>query len=191
MPDAFSQGTCFVVRPAVPEDAQAIHDIYQYYVDHTVATFSTQTASVASYAEHIAHTPYPYLVAVEISGENGKEQVVGFAYADRLRPHNAYQWDVELTVYLHPDAPKRSGVGKTLYDQLLPLLASQGFLNAYGIITAANTGSLAFHQRAGFVEVARFPRMGYKHGAWHDVVWMHKALGGFPSQPQPPLPLRT
>lgn len=171
-----------VIRFAALADAQALHDIYQYYVDHTTVTFTTDNPPVAYYAEKTASPLYPCLVAEEGGA------VLGFAYADRLRSQDAYLWDVELTVYLRPGLPRRGGIGKALYEALLPMLAAQGFRNAYGVITADNAASIAFHQRFGFEEAARFDNMGYKHGAWHGVVWMRKALGTFEGVPEPPAP---
>lgn len=173
-----------LIRPAIPSDGRAVHEIYQYYVDHTVWTFGTENPTVTEYEEKIAHSVYPFLVA-EWEGS-----VVGFAYADRIRPKEAYLWDVELTVYLSRSAPKRTGIGGMLYEQLLAVLTKQGFLNAYGVITLSNEGSIRFHERFGFTQVARFENMGYKHGAWHGVVWMHKAMGSFQGVPELPVPFQ-
>jgi phosphinothricin acetyltransferase len=32
------------------------------------------------------------------------------------------------------------------------------------------------HERAGFHQVGRFERIGYKHGEWHDVTWLQRDL---------------
>lgn len=167
-------------RIAVKEDAAEVHDIYQHYVENTVITFRTKDQGVDEFEHKIASTIYPFWVA-EAEGK-----VVGFAYADQIRPHDAYLWDVELTLYLHKDAPGRMGLGSRLYEKLLENLKAQGFRNAYGVITGSNEVSIHFHERFGFQEVARFENMGYKHGAWHDVVWMHKALGSLEGVPQKP-----
>ena len=105
-----------------------------------------------------------------------------------MRPHDAYQWDVELTIYLHPHAPRRQGAGRALYAALLGLLARQGFRNAYAVITVPNEASVGLHAAFGFRQIALFERTGYKHGAWRDVMWMLLELGDFPANPQPPLP---
>ena len=172
-------------RPAISADAAAVHAIYQHYVDHTAATFTTNNPPVSEYAQKIECTPFPYLVA------EFESRIVGFAYADPIRHHDAYRWDVELTIYLHPDAPKRSGTGTRLYETLLAQLTQQGFCNAYGVITASNAASILFHERFGFTQAAYFKNMGYKHGAWHDVIWMHKVLNAFDDTPALPAPFQN
>ena len=171
-------------RKAVIWDAEEIREIYQHYVDHTSATFATGKVSREEYEEKIQAASYPFWVAEK----NGK--ILGFAYAAQLRSKEAYIWDVELTIYLHSLAPVRCGIGHDLYERLLAEIEKLGFRNAYGVITEGNLGSLAFHERFGFQEVACFPKMGYKHGAWHDVVWMHKSFGSFEGIPELPIPFQ-
>ena len=171
-------------RKAVLKDAEEIREIYQYYIDYTTATFATGKISKREYEDKIKEDHYPFWVAEK------EGRIIGFAYAARLRPKEAYIWDVELTIYLHPEAPARKGIGNTLYGHLLEEVENMGFRNAYGVITGSNLNSLAFHEKFGFAEVARFPKMGYKHGTWHDVIWMHKAFGRFEEVPEPPKPFQ-
>ncbi len=175
----------YTIRPARTADAQAVHDIYDYYVKNTNATFNVETAPVEHYVHKIQESPYPFFVAEE------EDRVKGFAYGEGVRPHDAYIWDVELTIYLSPDAERRTGMGKALYQQLLDTLTEEGFYNVYGVITEGNEASLHFHKAFGFDKVADFPKMGYKNGAWHGVVWMHKALRPFGKAPLLPTPFRT
>ncbi|MDD3410393.1 MAG: GNAT family N-acetyltransferase [Eubacteriales bacterium] len=175
----------YSIRLAREEDAQAIHDIYGYYAEHTEATFTAQNPSVEDYREKIAHTlrMYPFYVA------QAQGRVIGFAYGAQIRPHDAYVWDVEATLYLAPDAPRRIGIGTALYQRLLETLTKQGFKTVYGVVTDTNLPSLALHERLGFTKAGHFHNMGYKHGAWLGVVWMQKNIGSFEGTPQPPTAL--
>ena len=173
-----------IYRRAVLADAEPIREIYQYFIDHSTATFATGQVSCEEYEEKIQNFSYPFWVAEK------ENQIVGFAYAARLRPKEAYVWDVELTIYLHHEAAKRNGIGCGLYERLLEEVEAFGYRNAYGVITGDNRGSIAFHERFGFSAVACFPKMGYKNGKWHDVVWMHKAFGNFNEIPELPGPVR-
>jgi phosphinothricin acetyltransferase len=45
-----------------------------------------------------------------------------------------------------------------------------------GAVTGENEGSIRFHERLGFVEVARMPQAGAKFGRWLDLVLLQKQL---------------
>lgn len=174
----------YAIRPARLEDAPALQQIYAHYVEHTAYSFEYRPPSPTEFRRRMAEImqTYPYLVA-EVAGE-----LLGYAYAARMRSREAYDWVVETTVYLAPHS-KGQGLGRALYDALLPQLARQGVQKAYACITAYNTGSIGFHQHLGFVEEGRFFRCGYKMGQWWDIVWLALDLGDFPCPPTPLLPL--
>ena len=169
------------VRPARAEDTPAIAAIYSHYARHTVITFATQAPSAEHYARQIASGVYPFLVLEEAG------QIAGFAYAGSFRPHDAYRWDVELTIYLQPGHEGRHA-GRLLMGPLLMLLRRQGFLLAYSCITLPNPRSIGLHRHFGFKELGVFPRTGYKLGAWRDVIWLQLALGSQEAAPAEPLP---
>jgi SNF2 family DNA or RNA helicase len=66
------------------------------------------------------------------------------------------------------------------------ILELQGYQVLYALITAENTGSIAFHQKMGYEMKVEFPDCGYKSGRWLGLVWMEKRLkivhspSGFP-----------
>lgn len=171
----------YKIREAETSDAKAIHDIYGYYVANTYVTFSEVNPDVDSYAESIVNTKkdYPYIVAVD---ENDK--VVGMAYGGRVRHHDAYKYAVETTIYLGPDAPKHSGIGKLLYTELEKRLTSMGYKFMYGVITDDNDASIAFHKALGFEEVGHFTDIGYKFGNWKGIVWYRKQIGSLADMPR-------
>ncbi len=172
------------IRIATKADAQFVHDVYGYYAESTNVTFTTVNPPVEAYAEKIEHTleRYPFYI-LEADGV-----ACGFAYAGQIRPHEAYQWTAEGTVYLSPDAPKRRGLGRVLYQKLLDTLQRQGIQTVFGVITATNEPSLKMHLNMDFEEVGRFKRMGNKSGQWLDVVWMQKTLNVLSDDAAPPVP---
>ena len=174
----------YTIRIAEKRDAEAVHDIYGYYVENTTITFSTVNLSVSDYAQKIetAESMYPFFVAES----DGK--VIGFTYGSQLRPHDAYQWNVETTICLAPDTPRRCGIGSALYRKILVMLKEQGFKSVYGVIVESNEPSLALHRSLGFYEAAHFEHMGYKRGMWHGIIWMQKDIGSFDSEPAAPTP---
>jgi phosphinothricin acetyltransferase len=174
------------IRMARPEDAQAILDIYAPYVIDTAITFvSTLPTADEIRAKMIdIEKRYPYLVcAID-------ERVVGFAYANMVRPHEAYRWNAELSVYIDPNYQGR-GIATALYTALFQILKAQGFCNLYAVITLPNEASIALHRHFGFRELAVHHADGYKMGAWRDVLWMLYRIEGAaaPETHGPPVPL--
>ena len=121
---------------------------------------------------------YPYLV-YERDGV-----VVGYAYASPYIERAAYDYTVDLSVYVDAAYCGQS-IGECLYEALLDILAKQGFYNAYACITATNHNSLNFHKRMGFTDAGTHPLAGFKHGRWLDVCWYYKRLQADTNPPQP------
>lgn len=173
-----------MIRPARPNDAAQIAAIYDHYARTTPWTFAERGPEAAHYASIIAEGRYPFLVWEEDGA------VAGFACAEQFRPHDAYRWDVELTLYLRPERTGR-GMGARLMRALLAILKEQGYLTAYSCITSSNAPSLALHRRLGFAALGEFPRTGFKHCQWHGVTWMQYTLGESTENPPEPLLVRA
>jgi len=172
------------IRFATPDDAAALLAIYGPYVTDTCISFEYEVPSVADFRGRIEATQqqFPYLVA-EVDG-----RVLGYAYASRHMDRTAYHWSVNTSVYVHPDG-HRQGIARQLYDRLLDLLRRQGYCNAYAGITLPNPASEVFHQITGFTPVGTYRSVGYKFGAWHDVVWLSLLLQTYPANPAIPIPI--
>ncbi len=171
------------IRWAKLEDAARIREIYAPYVLHTPITFECSVPSVQEFERRIAHTKerYPYLV-FEMD-----KRVEGYAYASNFHARQAYQWDVETSIYVNSDR-HRGGMGRALYETLLFLLKKQGYCNVYACLGLPNEKSERFHRSLGFSSVGVFQRAGFKNGRWHDVLWMEKNLQ-LCEHPVPPVPV--
>ena len=114
------------IRPAAPEDAEALLSIYAPYVKHTAITFEYKVPSVEEFRKRIAHTlqHYPYLVAergINSSAPGIKDEadcsacteIAGYAYAGPLHARAAYAWSVETSIYVR-ESERKSGIGKAL-----------------------------------------------------------------------------
>lgn len=83
---------------------------------------------------------------------------------------------VEHSVYVHPDHRGR-GLGRQLMDLLIAEARRRGDVHAIiGAIDAANKGSIALHQRLGFVHVGQMPQVGFKFGRWLDLAFYQLTL---------------
>ena len=161
------------IRNAQVEDAANLVAIYAPYVEETAITFETQVPTVEDFETRIKKTmkKFPYLVAIE------EGQIVGQAYASTYYARAAYDWTVELSVYVQKEA-RGKGVGTLLYTALEEELTARGFKNFLACIALPNPASIALHEKRGYEQVAHFKKVGYKFGTWHDIVWLQKSLVG-------------
>ncbi|ELZ23087.1 N-acetyltransferase GCN5 [Haloterrigena salina JCM 13891] len=140
------------IRVATPDDAAAVRDIYAPFCESTAVTFEEAPPTEAEVADRIASTleTYPWLVC-EREGA-----VVGYAYASRLRKRRAYQWTVELSVYVADD-DRQSGIGRALYESLFAVLERQGVRDAYAVTTGSQPRNRAVPRAAGLRALRRLP----------------------------------
>jgi phosphinothricin acetyltransferase len=173
-----------MIRLATADDAAAIAAIYAPHVTGAATSFELEPPDPAEMAGRIgAVLGYaPWLVLCEGSG------LLGYAYASRHRDRAAYQWSVDVSVYVG-GAHQRRGVGRALYGSLFALLELQGFHAAHAGITLPNPASVGLHEALGFRPIGVYPAVGYKRGAWHDVGWWQRPLRDRTGAPAPPLSL--
>jgi phosphinothricin acetyltransferase len=68
------------------------------------------------------------------------------------------------------------GYGKLLMTTLIDAAINQNMHVMIAGIDASNEGSIIFHKKFGFEEVAHFKEVGYKFNRWLDVIFMQKML---------------
>lgn len=174
------------IRLATPHDAAGIQAIYAPVVRETAISFEVEPPTVDDMRQRIVTVVerMPWLVC-EHRGE-----ILGYAYASPHRARAAYQWSVDVSVYIHAHA-RRAGMGQALYRSLLTLLTLQGFYQACAGITLPNPASVGLHESLGFQPVGVYRAVGYKLGAWHDVGWWQLTIRAPALPPEPPADLRT
>jgi len=138
--------------------------VYAPYVLESAVSFEETAPSAEEMAARIA-AAHLWLVA-ETEG-----RVVGFAYAGRHAARAAYRWAAEVSVYLDPSQQRR-GIGRSLYVELIAALGEAGFCTLCAGITQPNEASNRLHESLGFAPIGTYERIGFKHGKWHDVMWM-------------------
>jgi L-amino acid N-acyltransferase YncA len=173
------------IRLADPDrDAEAVAAIYRPAVEASIASFEELAPSATEMASRMRATlaRTPWLVM-----EDG-EAVVGYAYAGPHRERPGYRWSVDVSVYVAAGR-HGEGVGRALYDELIPLLRRQRFVNAYAGIALPNPASVALHRSIGMELIGVYERVGWKFGAWHDVAWYGMRLAEPDGQPPEPVSL--
>lgn len=170
---------------ATKADAKDILDIYNWYVLHHTATFQITPSTLEEYEQWVENTNalIPLLLARDADG-----RLLGYACAHRYHPREAYDWDVESTIYCAPDA-RGLGVGDVLYAALLDVLKAMGYWNVYALVADPNPASERFHEKFGFTCVGREPHTAYKFG-WLGLStwWLALRKGNAAPEKTHPLP---
>lgn len=173
--------TIVEVRDAGPDDAVACAAIYGHYVLHTSVSFEVVPPDACGMAERIAaaRVRHAWLVALV------DDRVLGYAYATPFADRPAYRWSCEVSLYVDPTGLGQ-GIGRLLYAALLERLADRGIRVAIAKIVQPNPTSDAIHAQFGFARVGVLRRVGFKHGAWHDVAIHELELAPPSSAPDEP-----
>ena len=167
-----------LIRPAELRDVPAMLAVYAPYVEETAVSFEYAVPSEEEFRARVEKVQgfYPWLAAEQ------EGRVQGYAYASRFHPRAAYDWSVEVSIYLERNE-RRRGIGRRLYETLEQCLRAQGILTAYSCIAHApepdeclDHASIRFHERMGYRLTGSFPSCGYKFGRWYGMVWMEKRL---------------
>ena len=168
-------------RLAAVDDASGILAIYAPIVKETPISFELERPSLTVMQLRIENTlmTLPWIVR----DSDGK--VRGYAYASRHRERAAYQWAVDVSVYVAPDT-RRQGLGRSLYAALLGLLRDLGYYTAFAGIALPNEPSVKFHEAVGFRPVGVYRNVGFKLGQWQDVGWWARPLREYNGEPDPP-----
>ena len=161
-----------IIRAAIITDLPQILEIVNHAILHTTSNYlyNPQTlADQASWFEDKKSKGFPVFVA----DHNGI--AIGFGTYGTFREKIGYQYTVEHSVYVAPDHIEK-GIGRMLMLQLIDSAKKEGYHTMIGGIDAANTGSIAFHKKFGFVETGVIKEAGFKFGKWLDLQFMQLIL---------------
>lgn len=157
-----------MIREAVADDLPRLTQIYNHYVEHSLATFDTEPFTDRSeWFGHYGRAPY-FLLVASLDGV-----VVGYASSSPHRPKAGYRTSVETSVYLDPAATGR-GLGRQLYGELLRLVDEAGVHRCLAGIAVPNDASVALHVSAGFRPIGVFTEVGTKFDQYVDVAWYER-----------------
>ena len=164
----------FRIRRAEVTDIPDVREIYNHYVANSVVTFDERKWTLARWREkfdHLQKLGLPFLVAISPGG-----QMLGYALVQPWAGKSAYRYTVEDSIYLGPGATGK-GLGKALLAALVAACEEKGIREIVAVISDKGAeGSIALHERAGFVEVGRMGRVGFKFGRWLGTVYLQKSL---------------
>jgi phosphinothricin acetyltransferase len=178
------------IRLAATSDSEAIARIYAPIVESTPISFEIEPPDAREIARRIDATlpSLPWLICEDQARLRGSNQVAGYAYASPHKTRTAYQWSIDVSVYIDSDF-RGMGFGKALYTSLFEILAAQGYFNAFAGITLPNPASVGLHESMGFQPIGVYRSVGYKLGQWRDVGWWQRNLRLRVDAPKPVLSL--
>ena len=162
----------FNLRPARKEDLPAILQIINHAIATTTAHYSYDPIPLEEHAQWYDRqmaANMPVLVA-----EDG-QRIIGYGSYNQFRDRIGYRFAVEHSVYV-AEGCQGLGVGSALLKALIAQAKAEGRHTLIAGMDSANQGSVDFHKKHGFVEVARFREVGYKFGEWLDVIFMQLFL---------------
>ncbi|HEY5012715.1 MAG TPA: GNAT family N-acetyltransferase [Acidimicrobiia bacterium] len=164
-----------MIRDATVGDLPQITVIYNALLETTTHEWTETLHTVSEREEWLAGqraAGRPALVAAD-----GTE-VLGWATYGDFRDSTrwpGYRHTVEHSIHVREDRWGR-GIGRALVEALVDRARSEGKHVMVAGIDAANIGSIRFHERVGFFEVARMPEIGEKFGRRLDLVLMQRML---------------
>ena len=159
------------LRPARPDDAPAIAEIYNAGILEGGAAFESVPRTVADIEQRIqTRDRFPIVVA-----ETGHGRVVGWAGVSRYRDRAAYAGIGEFSVYVAPDA-RGQQTGRRLLEALVGAARDAGFWKLVSRVFPFNLASRAACRAVGFREAGVYEKHGFHAGRWHDVVIVERLI---------------
>ena len=154
-----------IIRSIAKDDVFACLSIYNYEVEHGVATLDLEPRTLEEWHEwYNAHSDEQHPIIVGTIDD----VVVGYASLSPYRTKDAFKSTVELSIYIHEEY-RGKGVASKLMAHILDHAKETDTLHTVvSVITAGNAASTALHERFGFTYCGLTPQVGFKHGKYQD-----------------------
>jgi len=161
-----------IIRPARPDDLNAITEIYNEAILTTDATFDTKPKTDEEQRTwFINHGPEnPILVAEQDS------TVIGWASLSDWSDRCAYSDTAEISLYVKENS-RGKGIGKKLLEEIIQEGEKVGLHTIIARITTGNQQSIHLHENLGFERIGVMREVGRKFGRLLDVLLMQKTYG--------------
>jgi L-amino acid N-acyltransferase len=160
-----------IVRPATTADCGAIASI----LNALLATTAIEWTDTPHTADGIREWLGEHETVVVAEHEAEVVGVAAFGWFRDVVQRPGYRFTVENTLHVREDH-WGSGVGRELMEALINEARRSGKHTMVAAVDGANVASIRFHERLGFVEVARMPEIGAKFGRWQDLILLQLQL---------------
>ena len=160
-----------IIRPAAPDDAEAIATIYNQGIEDRVATLETDLRTPDERRQWLASRgPRHPVIVAEAGGE-----VAGWGSLNPFNPRKAYDYVADFSVYVERGW-RGKGVGSRLLARLNELARDLGYHKLVLSAFPWNAGGMALYQKLGFRTVGIHKEQGKLDGRWVDTIIMEKLL---------------
>ncbi len=155
-------------RPASPDDAAILAQIYHEGIEDRVGTFETRPRTVQDVQAWFdgAHP----IVVVEADGA-----IVAFASTSTYRGRDCYAGIAEFSVYVARRA-RGQGAGTVAMRALLDAVKPAGIWKLVSRIFVENEASRRLMASMGFREVGIYEKHARLDGRWRDVVIVERLI---------------
>jgi len=153
------------IRKVRLDDACAICNIYNYYIENTAISFETIPVSETEMKQRIneiINTGYLFYIG-EIDGK-----IIGYYYTHRWNNRCAYKSTVEESIYIDKDEIGK-GYGTKLFEHLLKHIDKRTTHVLIAGICIPNENSVRLHEKFGFKQISHMKEIGRKFDQWQDV----------------------
>jgi phosphinothricin acetyltransferase len=145
---------------------EAIRAIFNEAIVNSTALYDYVPRSVEvmqAWFDAKENAKLPVIGVVNEAGE-----LMGFGSYGPFRPHAAYQYSVEHSIYVDTRF-RGQGLGKMILERLIARAEQQDYHMMIGVIDAQNATSIALHEKLGFTACGHIREAGYKFGRWLDL----------------------
>lgn len=157
-----------VARPASPDDADRIAQIYNEGIEDRVGTFETRPRTVADIRAWFDGL-HPIVVV-----EDGST-ITAFASTSSYRARDCYAGIAEFSVYVARAARGR-GAGTVAMSALIVAARTAGIWKLVSRVFVENTASRTLLKSMGFREVGIYEKHAKLDGQWRDVVIVERLI---------------
>lgn len=156
-------------RPASPDDAERVSQIYNEGIEDRVGTFETRPRT-ANDVRAWFDGRHPTVV-VEADGRG----VIAFASTSEYRPRECYVGIAEFSVYVDR-ASRGLGAGRAAMQALIAAASDAGLWKLVSRVFVENAASRGLLRTMGFREVGVYQSHARLDGQWRDVVIVERLI---------------
>ncbi len=155
-------------RPASPDDAAILAQIYNEGIEDRVGTFETRLRSAADVRAWFDGV-HPMVVVERDSA------VIAFASTSTYRPRDCYAGIAEFSVYV-ARVSRGQGAGRVAMQALITACGPAGIWKLVSRVFVENAASRGLLASMGFREVGIYKNHAKLDGRWRDAVIVERLI---------------